>query len=85
MRALQFITDHVTFKLLYNPLYLVPNLRSVAQIDWKNTHIYIFSTFDSKINDFELKKLEKNQKNSRHLKVAGNLIHTVFQVFCMKN
>jgi hypothetical protein len=30
------------------------------------TPIYIFSTFGSKINEFEWKKLEKN------LKVAGN-------------
>jgi hypothetical protein len=28
----------------------------------KNTHIYFFSAFGSKINKFELKKLEKNEK-----------------------
>jgi hypothetical protein len=33
--------------------------------------IYIFSTFDSKINEFEQKKLEKKQKNFKNLKVAG--------------
>jgi hypothetical protein len=37
----------------------------------KNTHIY-FSTFGSKINEFERKKLEKKQRKSQKLKVAGN-------------
>ena len=37
----------------------------------RNTHI-IFFTFGSKINEIERKKLEKRQKNSKNLKVAGN-------------
>jgi uncharacterized protein (DUF2225 family) len=36
------------------------------------TPICIFSTFGSKINEFERKKSEKKQKNSKILKVAGN-------------
>jgi len=35
------------------------------------TPIYIFSTLGSKINEFEQKKLEKNEKIP-NLKVAGN-------------
>ena len=38
----------------------------------KNSHIYIFPTFGSKINEFERKKLEKDEKKSKNLKVAGN-------------
>ena len=34
----------------------------VAQNEWKKTQIYIFSTFGSKINEFERKKLEKPEK-----------------------
>ena len=37
------------------PIFLLPKLRSVAQIEWKNTHIF-FSTFCSKINEFGRKK-----------------------------
>jgi hypothetical protein len=42
----------------------------------EKTPIYIFSTFGSKINEFERKKLEKNEKNSKNLKVAGNYPNT---------
>ena len=38
----------------------------------EKTPIYIFSTFGSKINEFERKKSEKNEKKSKSLKVAGN-------------
>ena len=42
------------------PLFLMPKLRSVTQNEWKkHQYIYIFSTFGSKINKFEWKKLEK--------------------------
>jgi hypothetical protein len=40
-------------------LFLAPNLKSVAQIEWKKIPIYIFSTFGSKINEFERKKVHK--------------------------
>jgi hypothetical protein len=33
----------------------------VAKIEWKK-HPYFFSTFGSKINEFEQKKLEKDEK-----------------------
>jgi hypothetical protein len=53
------------------------------------TPIYIFSTFISKINKFERKKIRKKTKKSKNLKVAGNypkpLIHTSFSIFFMKN
>jgi hypothetical protein len=39
----------------------------------EKTPIYIFSTFGSKTNKFERKKLEKT-KNSENLKVAGNTL-----------
>ena len=51
------------------PLFLVAKLRSVAKFfknEWKK-HPYF-----SKINEFERKKSEKKQKNSKNLKVAGN-------------
>jgi hypothetical protein len=38
----------------------------------EKTPIYIFSTFGSKINEFERKKPGKNRKNAKNLKVAGN-------------
>ena len=44
------------------PLFLMPKLKSVAQNKWKKTPIYIFSTFGSKINEFERKKWEKTKK-----------------------
>jgi hypothetical protein len=34
----------------------------VAQNEWKNHPYIFFSTFGSKINKFEQKKLEKNEK-----------------------
>ena len=43
-------------------ILLVPKLRLVAQNEWKKTCIYIFSTFGSKINNFEQKKSEINEK-----------------------
>jgi hypothetical protein len=38
----------------------------------EKTPIYIFSTFGSKINEFEQKKIGKIRKNSKNPKVAGN-------------
>ena len=43
-------------------IVLVPNLRSVAQNEWKKHPYIFFSTFGSKINEFEPKKSEKNEK-----------------------
>jgi hypothetical protein len=34
----------------------------VAQNEWKKTPIHIFPTVGSKINEFERKKSEKNEK-----------------------
>ena len=45
------------------PLFLVPKLSSVAQNEWKKT--LFFSTFGSKINEFDRKKSEKNEKISK--------------------
>ena len=52
-----FEIDYLVF-----PLFLMPKLRSVALIEWKKTPIYIFSTFGSRINKFERKKMEMNEK-----------------------
>jgi hypothetical protein len=38
----------------------------------EKTPIHIFSAFGSKINKFKWKKLEKNKKIPKNLKVAGN-------------
>ena len=46
-------------------LILAPKLRSVAQIELKNTHLFIFSTFGSELNVFKRKKLETNEKISK--------------------
>ena len=54
------------------PLCLVPKLKPVAQNEWKKHPYIFFSTFGSKINKFERKKIRKKQKNSKNLKVAGN-------------
>jgi hypothetical protein len=35
-------------------------------------YMYIYSTFGSKVNKFERKKSEKNEKIAKALKVAGN-------------
>ena len=43
-------------------LFLVPKLRSVAQNEWKKHPYIFFFTFGSKINEFERKKSEKNEK-----------------------
>jgi hypothetical protein len=37
----------------------------------EKTPIYIFSPFGSKINEFERKNLEKNEKNSKNLKLQA--------------
>ena len=67
-------TNFRVFKVDYFilPLLLVPKLRSVVQNEWKK-HQYSFSTFGSKINKFEWKKLEK-QKNFNNLNVADNYL-----------
>ena len=44
------------------PIFLTPKLRSVAKIEWKKHSYLFFSTFGSKINEFERKKSEKNEK-----------------------
>ena len=44
------------------PIILTPKLRSVAKIEWKKHSYLFFSTFGSKINEFERKKSEKNEK-----------------------
>ena len=44
------------------PLLLAQKLRSVAQIEWKKHAYTFFSIFGSKINEFERKKLEINEK-----------------------
>jgi 3-oxoacyl-[acyl-carrier-protein] synthase III len=44
--------------------------------------IYIFSTFGSKINEFERKKIQKkNSKNLKNLKVAGNYPNASYSIF----
>ena len=43
-------------------LFLVTQLRSVLQNEWKKHSYIFFSTFGSKVNKFEQKKLEKNKK-----------------------
>ena len=43
-------------------IFMVPNLRSVAQNEWKKHPYVFFFTFGSKINEFERKKSEKNEK-----------------------
>ena len=43
-------------------LFLVPNLKSVAQIEWeKHPYIYFFA-FGSKIDEFERKNQKKTKK-----------------------
>ena len=42
------------------PLILAPKLRSVAQIEWKKHPYIFFSTFGSKLNEFDWKKSETN-------------------------
>ena len=45
-------------------LFLVPKLKSVAQNEWKKHPYIFFSTFGSKLNEFELKHFYvKNQNN----------------------
>ena len=58
----------------------MPKLRSVAQNEWKKPPIYIFfSTFSSKINEFEWKKSDKNEKFQKPKscrQLSQYLIHT---------
>ena len=42
----------------------------ILNYDVEKTLIYFFSTFGSKLNEFEQKELEKTKKNSKNL--AGN-------------
>ena len=68
----QYLAKIRVFKVDYfiRPLFLVPKSRSFAQNEWRK-HLYIyFSTFGSKLNEFEQKELEKTKKNSKNL--AGN-------------
>ena len=44
------------------PLFLAPKLRSVAQNEWKKHPYIYFFILGSKINEFERKKSEKNEK-----------------------
>jgi hypothetical protein len=55
----------------------------------EKTPIYIFSTFGSKINEFERKKLEKNRKIPKTLKLQAITLeynsHKFFQIFHLEN
>ena len=55
------------FKLDYFilPLFLVSKLRSVAQNEWKKHPYIFFFTCGSKINEFERKKSERNEKSPK--------------------
>ena len=53
------------------PIFLVSNLRSVAQIEWKK-HPYLFFYFLFKNKRVWAEKIGKKQKNSKNIKVAGN-------------
>ena len=57
-REPQWLAKIRVFKVDYFilKLFLVPTLRSGAQNEWKKTPIFIFSTFGSKINEFERKE-----------------------------
>jgi hypothetical protein len=46
-------------------VFLLPKLRSVAQNEWKKHPYIFFSTFGSKINEFERKNFQK-PKSYRH-------------------
>ena len=63
----QYLAKIRVFKVDYFilPLFLVPKLRSAAQNEWKKHPYIFFSTFGSKINKFERKKSEKNEKNPK--------------------
>ena len=60
----QYLAKIKVFKVEYfiPPLFLVQKLRSVAQNEWKKYPYVFFSIFGSKINEFERKKSEKNEK-----------------------
>ena len=60
----QYLAKITVFKVEYfiPPLFSVPKLRSVAQNEWKKHPYIFFFTFRSKINEFERKKPEKNEK-----------------------
>ena len=60
------ISEFLKFIILFSHYFW--RQRSVTQNELKNTYIN-FATFHSKINKFEQKKSEINEKN---LKVAGN-------------
>ena len=69
-------------------LFLAPNLRSEAQIELKKHPCIVFPTFGSKINEFERKKLEINEKIQRPIscmQLPQCLIHSVFQICHMEN
>ena len=59
----QYLAKIRVFKVDYFilPLFLAPKLSSLSQNEWKK-HPNIFSTFGSKIHEFEQKKSIKNEK-----------------------
>ena len=58
----------------------------MADHDWvEKTPTYFFSTFGSKINEFERKKMKKFQEPKSCRQLSQHLIHTVFQIFHMEN
>ena len=61
-----FIVDNFVLSI-----FLVPKLRSVAQIEWKK-HPYFFFYFWFKNKRVWTEKIGKKRKNSKNLKVAGN-------------
>ena len=62
----QYLAKIRVFKVDYFilPLFLAPKLSSVSQNEWKK-HPYIYSLLSSKINEFERKKSEKNEKSPK--------------------
>jgi hypothetical protein len=77
LQKLQFLKLIISFLQIFGAKIEISGTKRVEK-----TPIYIFSTFGSKINKFGRKKLEKNRKNSKNLKVAGDCSYTlVIQFF----
>ena len=73
MGSLSSLQKSEFVKWLFHSSIIFDAKIEISDPKWVETMlIFIFSTFGSKINEFERKKSEKNEKNPKNLKVARN-------------
>ena len=65
MGSLSSLQESEFYDYFILTLFFLPKLKSVAQNEYKKHPYIYFSTFGSKMNEFEQKKWKKMEKNEK--------------------